>query len=202
MTEEKKTGRTLGDVGDKDFDVTAELKRRLENKKCSPDVLSNAIQRERDDKEIVFVPVSGLDPRIAAKRVVRLKYEYNDVEPVDLTGVFDDVNPICDLHIERLQILMNVKKALDLDGVPIEIRFVIPNIDLPAPSETDPSDLKFAMTRYVHFDSMPAELQSVVEAYLSLLRGVDSLASRRFKEAVTELAHKTEVTFDDGPEAV
>lgn len=139
------------------------------------EIMAGAMQRERD-KEIVFVPVSGLDPRQAAQRVVRLKDEYADVEPVDLSGVFDDVNPICDLHIERLQGIMNVKKALDLDGVPDEIRFVIPNVDLPAPAETDPSDLKFAMTRYVHFDSMPAELQQVIRSYLSLRRGIDTLA--------------------------
>lgn len=164
------------------------------------EIMASALQRQRD-KETVFVPVSGLDPRAAAQRVIRLKEEYDQVEPVDLTGVLDDVNPICDLHIERLQGVMNVKKALDLDGVPDEIRFVIPNIDLPAPSETDPGDLKFAMTRYVHFDSMPEELRQVVRSYLSLRRGTDTLASRRFTKAVSELAKRAEATFDDGPDA-
>lgn len=164
------------------------------------EVLDAALQRQRD-KEIAFVPVSGLDPRQAAQRVIRLKEEYADVEPVDLSGVFDDVNPICDLHIERLQHIMNVKKAVDLDGVPDEIRFVIPNVDLPAPAETDPSDLRFAMARYVHFDSMPEELQQVVRSYLSLRRGVDTLASRRFKRAIADLARRAEATFDDGPDA-
>ena len=169
-------------------------------KEAALQIMSDAVQRERD-KETVFVPVTGLDPRQAAQRVIRLKDEYTDVEPVDLTGVFDDVNPISDLHIEKLQGIMNVKKAVTLDGVPDEIRFVIPNIDLPAPSETDPEDIKFAMTRYIHLDSMPTELQSVVRAYLSLRRGIDTLASRRFKKAVGELAKKSEATFDDGPDA-
>lgn len=170
-------------------------------REAAASLLAGALQRERD-KEVLFVPVSGMDPRAAAQRVMKLKSEYTEVEPVDLTGVLDDVNPICELHIERLQGIMNVKKALDLDaGVPDEIRFVIPNVDLPAPSETDPNDLKFAMTRYVHFDSMPTELQDVVRAYLSLRRGMDTLASRRFKKAIAELARKTETTFDGPPDA-
>lgn len=164
------------------------------------EIMASALQRQRD-KEVVFVPVSGLDPRQAAQRVIKLKEEYDEVEPVDLTGVLDDVNPICDLHIERLQGIMNVKKALDLDGVPDEIRFVIPNVDLPAPAETDPDDLKFAMTRYVHFDSMPKELQDVVRSYLSVRRGIDTLASRRFKKAIADLAKKAEVTFGNDPDA-
>ena len=104
--------------------------------------------------------------------------------------------------IDKLQSIMNVKKAFSLDGVPDEIRFVIPNIDLPAPSETDPGDIKFAMTRYVHFDSMPEELQQVVRSYLSLRRGVDTLASRRFKKAISELAKRAEATFDGIPDDV
>lgn len=169
-------------------------------REAAQEILASALQRQRD-KETVFVAVSGLDPRQAAQRVIRLKEEYDNVEPVDLTGVLDNVNPISELHIERLQGIMNVKKAIELDGVPDEIRFVIPNIDLPAPSETDPSDLKFALTRYVHFDSMPQELQDVVRSYLSLRRGIDTLASRRFRKAIAELAKRAEATFDDGPDA-
>lgn len=162
------------------------------------EVLDAALQRQRD-KEIAFVPVSGLDPRQAAQRVIRLKEEYAEVEPVDLSGVFDNVNRICDLHVERLQHIMNVKKAVDLDGVPDEIRFVIPNVDLPPPAETDPSDLRFTMARYIHFDSMPEELQQVVRSYLTLRHGVDTLALRRFKRAIADLARRAEATFDDGP---
>lgn len=163
-------------------------------------LLAETLQRDRDRK-LLFVQVSGMDPRTAVQRVTKLKSEYVEVEPIDLTGVLDDVNPICELYVERLQNIMNLKKALNPDDdVPDEIRFVVPNVDLPAPSETDPSDLKLTMIRYVHFDSMPKELQQVVRSYLSMRRSDDTLAKNRFRKAVTELAQKTETTFNgSGP---
>lgn len=155
-------------------------------------IMTDALQRERD-KEVVFVPVSGMEPRDAAQRVINLKAEYDEVEPIDLSHVFDDVNPICELHIEKLQPIMNVKKAIDLEGLPDEIRFVIPTVDLPSQTE----DIKFGMTRYVHLDSMPNELQGVIRSYLSLRRGSVSSSSDRFKKAIVELAKRAEATFDD-----
>jgi hypothetical protein len=162
-------------------------------------IMSDAISRERD-KEIAFVPVSGLDPREAAKRVIRLKDEYTDVEPVDLTGVLDDVNPICDLHIDKLQPIMHVKKTCLDEDLPDEIVFAVPNIDLPAPSETDPSDIRFANVRYVYLDSMPKELKTVVMTYLTTKRstiGNPGYNFKYFKKAIAELARAAEVTFKD-----
>lgn len=184
-------------------------------------LLDEAVARQ-SDKEIAFVPVSGLDPRRAAQRVIRLKDEYDQVEPVDLTGVLDDVNPICDVHIDRLQNIMNVRKAVDIkQGVPDEIKFVIPSSDLPERvglmadgtyvPPVEPDDVVFAISRYVHLDSMPKELQRVIRAYQALKSGspaimgsnpIDPGRARRFREAIAELARRTEATFtDDDPKA-
>jgi len=169
---------------------------------AATEIMSQAIARECD-KAIVFAPVSGLEPFSAAKRVIKLKTVYSDVEPVDLTGVLDDVNPVCDTNIDKLERIMNVKKTCNDDDLPDEIRFVIPSADIQQPFINN-DDVVFATERYVHMDSMPAELQRVVLTYLSLRRGsgAHSIRSRKMKiqafmDSINSLRDSTAKTLDN-----
>lgn len=145
----------------------------------------------------VFIPVTGLDMYQIATHMKKYVTEDAEIEFVDLSGIFSETEPCFDIHIEKLQPIMNVKKAVDLEneGVPNEIRFVIPNVDLPADPETELLDLGFAMARYVYMDAMPDELKRVVRAYLNLRVVNEPVSMSGFREAVAELAKKTEETF-------
>ena len=118
-------------------------------------------------------------------------------ENIDLAGVFNDVEPLYDAHIDKLQPLMNVNKAIGESGVPDEIRFVVPNRDLT--NDVDATDLSFSLVRYARIDAMPDELRTVVRAYLKMCLDGASRSSDVgfFKRAVRELAKKTEETLVD-----
>ncbi len=150
-------------------------------------------------RELVFLPVTGLDMQQIAHHIKRYSTPDAEIEFVDLSGIFDDVEPSFETHIDKLQSVMNVKKAVDFEtsGVPNEVRFVVPNVDMPTSTEAELADIQFTMVRYAYIDAMPDELKRVVRAYLHLRSGSDIVGVKHFKEAVENLAKKTAETFSD-----
>lgn len=150
-------------------------------------------------KELVFIPVTGLDMQQIAHHIKRFSTADAEIEFVDLSGIFNETDASFETHIDKLQPIMNVKKAIDFEntGVPNELRFVVPNVNLPAPTDDELADLQFTMVRYAYIDGMPDELKRVVRAYLHLRSGGDFVDAARFKDAVEQLAQKTLETFAD-----
>jgi len=167
-------------------------------------MLSDSLQRQRD-KAVAFINVTDEQPSVAARRVLRTKDAHPEweVEPIDLTGILDDTKPLVEHHIEALHPIMHVKKHADTDSMPEEIRFAVPTGEVPVnesimsddgtmhvptcmvPISTP--DVTYDLQRYVHLDSMPDELKSVVKLYLSMRRGTTMNITKYFKEAVEKL---------------
>lgn len=133
------------------------------------DLLVKATQREQDAR-VQFINVTGHEPKDAAKRAVLNKSRHPEweIEPVDVSGVFDDVKPLIEHHADAVTDVMYVKKHIDDENLPNVIRFAVPNVDLPVVQD---SDLSYSFTKYVHLDSMPFELKRVINDYLALRRG-------------------------------
>jgi hypothetical protein len=99
------------------------------------------------------------------------------------------VKPIVEHNIQRLQGLMHLSEHMSEEQLPVEILFAIPRESMPMSADRDPSDAEYDMARYVHLDSMPPELRSVVRAYRGLRYGTGTFDA--FKVAVAELVTKT-----------
>jgi hypothetical protein len=149
--------------------------------------------------------VARVEAQLAARDKERA--EVRDMIDHGVPGAFADTKPLAEHQIEELQAMMGVRKHVDVDMLPDEIVFAIPNVDLPTSSDVYPGALKVEMTtaRYVLRDSMPPELQAVVRAYLSLRRGplVTSFCDelQRFKQAVSDLNDRAQQLVDDKPKA-
>lgn len=111
-----------------------------------------------------------------------------------ITDCVTSARPIVEHHIDELQAVMHVRKHVPADKLPDQVMFAVPNVDLPAPVASDPSDVVFELTRYVRIDTMPPELRSVVRTYLSLLRGSASFSS--FRAMVDALHSKVAEVVD------
>jgi len=180
----------------------------LKLKDNAESMLSDSLQRQRD-KAVAFVNVTDERPKDAARRVLRTKDAHPEweVEPIDLTGVLDDTKPLVEHHIEALHPIMHVKKHADTDSLPEEIRFAVPSVSLPVkegvmddgtyvvPGSTP--DVTYDLQRYVHLDSMPDELKSVIRLYLSMRRGTAMNVTKYFKEAVEKLHDVSQKLPDD-----
>lgn len=154
---------------------------RDENQKSAEKILESAIHRENNNA-IVFVDVTDEHPASAARRVLAIKDKVveNEVVPVDLTGVLDDVTlKIVEEGsnvITSLVANINVKESISDDDLPKQLWFYIP--------EDDKSD-KTKVTRYVHLDSMPDELKKIIRTYLSLTTGTVGYSD--FVKSINEL---------------
>lgn len=161
----------------------------IKEKEAVDEIMELAMQRQQD-KWIVFAPVNGLTPKDAAKRVLKLKEEYADVEPVDLTDALDDVVPVSDVYVECIHPIFNVSKPITEQNVPRQIWFVVP----PTPSPRQESNV---LLRYVNVDSMPRELKDVVSYYISLKNDDNATSRSRFRDAVVNLMKSAEASLDD-----
>ncbi len=160
-------------------------------------ILTTAVHREQN-AALNFVNVGSLSPRDAAKRIASLKDNHSseyDFEPIDVADAFKETTPLEENQLDDIHRVVSVMKRCD--NPPNQVRFVVPNHDLPMLPFSDSSDLQFKTIRYVNMDSMPEELKSVIAAYLSSIRSSSLYGYRDFKRKVVELADKLSEMPDD-----
>jgi len=209
---ERKVGQRLNREFREDLEISkqitatlqAQVVARSQAHSLAEDTLCLASQREHD-KGTLFVNVTNEKPLAAASRVLNLKNSHPNVEikPIDLSNALEGTRELTEHHIDKLEFVMHVKKHCDQDDLPEQIRFAIPNVDLPIVPEVggnvfDPVDVTYEMARYVHLNSMPEAMKNVVQAYLTL-RGTGVLGVKRLKETVAEL-NRIVSALPDNPE--
>jgi hypothetical protein len=158
------------------------------------------VMKTANDSTYVFVPVGDRTPRDAALRALNVASTHpkHQVEPVDLTTVFADTKPNVEYHIEEIQTSMYAKKHTDVENLPVEIKFEIPEFD--ADADDNDHDImatvnaksekvvpQYVTAKYVHIDSMPIELRSVIRNYLSLIRGDAFRGFEFFQKSIDDL---------------
>jgi len=149
------------------------------------------------ESRIRFVPLDDDDdPVTIANRVLKEKERYPDCEvtPVYVKPALDDVEPQTENFIDDIKPFMTL--STPVENFPKEIMFSIPDEKIPFTDVEgfmpEMPNVEFKLTRYVHVDSMPKELQDVVNAYLLLRHSDDQGFSHSelldvFKKSTSEL---------------
>ena len=153
----------------------------------------------KKDKLLTFIDISN-DDLVTKNRIENAKL--TDIENaafINLNSAFEKTEPIVDHHVENVLPFMCVRRSTKDEELPEEIRFLIPNIDLPAQLD-DGTEVTTTVKRYVCLDSMPTELQSVVRNWLALKSNhgscLKSTSKVIFRDAVRLFAASVEKHFN------
>lgn len=146
------------------------------------------LQRDLDDAKVVQY-------RIAVRQDI-------DASIAVISSELVGTKPLADAQLDEIPYLITLMKPLDPEQVPVEVRFVVPDVDL----STDGLDPLKVVTRiecFVHLDGMPPELRDVVKAYKRLTRASSSFdlnhAINDFKCAAARLASSAEKMVEVEP---
>lgn len=196
----RKRAKQFGEEVRKDLKIARKITDSLVNakfieesqKKAAADLLGKAVERELDS-HIQFVDVTQLDPKAACSRVLNLKADKPDcdVEPVDLTDVYNDVELHGENLFDKLTSFMRASKYQDVEKLPDRIRIAIPNRDVPVSWENQ--DVSYELCTYVNMAALPLELQSIVRAVIALRGGKYIIDGEPVENSELDFSHLCEL---------
>ena len=142
--------------------LTSQASAREHRKSDAERAMERAVEREQD-KSLQFVDVTDRGPAAAAKRVLNVKDSHPEweLEPVDLAGALDDVQPLREATVDVVTYLIRCSRPMDDEELPARLNFIVS--DRKADPESPPK-----LHPYVQLARLPKEVQAVVRTCMMM----------------------------------
>lgn len=129
------------------------------------------------DRRIAFIDVTDRPPVAAAKRIINATQSHSgwEVEPIDLTGVLDDVKPLREVTVDEVTYVIKCAYPQADDDMPNRMMFAVP--------EATDNESKTTLHTYVRLGALPKEVQTVVKTCL-VLTGNETFPRQKWNKSM------------------